>query len=128
VLKYIANENKRFPVFVIHRVNEIRLNSNISDWHFIPGSMNPADQCTRPVTLAKFKKQSNYLTGPLFLTKPLDDILEQSKLDLESTEIQETLEIVNINSNNVSKKIFDWSRYSEWQKLLRRYCCFEIIC
>ena len=37
VLRYIRNENKRFSVFVSHRVNEIRSNSNITDWHFIEG-------------------------------------------------------------------------------------------
>ena len=40
VLRYIRYENKCFSVFVSHRVNEIRSNSNIADWHFIEGKLN----------------------------------------------------------------------------------------
>ena len=40
VLRYKRNENKRFSLFVNHRVNEIRSNANIGDWHFIEGKLN----------------------------------------------------------------------------------------
>ena len=49
VLRYIRNENKRFSVFVSHRVNEIRRNSNIADWHFIEGKLNVAYDCSRVI-------------------------------------------------------------------------------
>ena len=37
VSKHIKNDNKRFPVFVIHCVTEIWEHSNKSKWHYIPG-------------------------------------------------------------------------------------------
>ena len=46
VLKYIQNTNRHFLVFIMSRLNEVRLNSNISDWKFIPGNLNRADLCT----------------------------------------------------------------------------------
>ena len=49
-VKYIKNENQRFSAYSMHRVNEIKSNSNIADWYYVPGKMNIADQCTRPLT------------------------------------------------------------------------------
>ena len=40
VLKYIQNTNRNFPIFVINRLNEIRLKSNVVDRNFIPGNQN----------------------------------------------------------------------------------------
>lgn len=47
VLKYVRNENWRFQSFVMHRVSEIRKNSRICDWKYIPTKLNLADECTR---------------------------------------------------------------------------------
>ena len=40
----------------MHRVNEIKSNSNTADWCYVPGKMNIVDQCTRPLTLSIFFK------------------------------------------------------------------------
>ena len=47
----------------MHRVDEIKSNSNIADWYYVPGKINIADQCTRPLTLSRFVKESSYLNG-----------------------------------------------------------------
>ncbi|XP_057317068.1 uncharacterized protein LOC130660791 [Hydractinia symbiolongicarpus] len=47
VLKYISNENRKFPVFVMNRINEIRTTTEINSWRFVPGTLNPADNATR---------------------------------------------------------------------------------
>ena len=49
VLKYIKNNNKHFPFFMIHRVTEIRGHSNKSEWHYVPSEFNVADDSTRPI-------------------------------------------------------------------------------
>ena len=43
VLQYIANETRRFKVFVGNRVAEIRETSFSDQWHHIDGTLNPAD-------------------------------------------------------------------------------------
>ena len=48
VLKFIRNENTRFPTYVMHRINEIRSSPDISDWHFVQIKLNISDNCTRP--------------------------------------------------------------------------------
>lgn len=37
----------QFLIFIMNRLNEIRLNSNIFDCNFIPGNSDPSDLCTR---------------------------------------------------------------------------------
>ena len=42
VLNYLYNENTNFGVYVVHRVNEIRNNANIEDWHNVQSESNVA--------------------------------------------------------------------------------------
>ena len=67
VLKYIYNEKKHFPVYVMHRLDEIRSNSNITDWSYIPTHPNVSDACTWPIDFIDLKDKNDYLNGPLFL-------------------------------------------------------------
>ena len=47
VLHYLSNTQRRFSTYVSHRIAEIASNSDVKDWHHIPGKMNVADDCTR---------------------------------------------------------------------------------
>ena len=49
-LRYIANENKRFRMFVANRISTIRDSSAVSQWSFINGIMKPANMVTRGLT------------------------------------------------------------------------------
>ena len=46
-LCYIKNLSRKFSVYIMNRLNEIRVNSNVEEWFFVPGELNPADHCTR---------------------------------------------------------------------------------
>ena len=70
VLKYIENDNKRFPVFVTHRVTEITVHSNKNKQHYIPSKFNVADDCNRPIKFEEFPNNCRYLNGPKFLRCP----------------------------------------------------------
>ena len=63
VLKYIQNTNHNFPIFVMNRLNEIRLNSNVVDWNFIPGNQNPTDLCTRYMPFSILKNSKIWFYG-----------------------------------------------------------------
>ena len=90
VLKFIRNENTRFPTYVMHRINEIRSSSDISYCHFVPGKLNISDNCTRPTTFENIAKDNRYLNGPPFLYESLenvlkfDDINEEEKIKLKT--------------------------------------------
>ena len=47
VLLSIANESRRFHTFVANRVAEIQDSTCPAQWRFVPGRLNPADDCTR---------------------------------------------------------------------------------
>ena len=51
VLHYLSNIQRRFTPYVSHRVAEIASNSDVKDWHHIPGKMNVADDCTRGIEI-----------------------------------------------------------------------------
>ena len=50
VLGYLRNIHKRFKVFVANRVQQIRENTGVSKWNYIPSKMNPADCASQGLT------------------------------------------------------------------------------
>ena len=62
----IENDIKRFPVFVTHRVTEIREHSHKNEWHYIPSKFNVADDYTRPIEFEEFHNNFTHLNGPKF--------------------------------------------------------------
>ena len=66
-LQYIHNEKRRFKTFVANRVSEIRGNTSLSEWNFVEGNDNPADDSTRSKTLEQFLKSKRWFNGPDFL-------------------------------------------------------------
>ena len=73
VLKYIANETKRFQVYVGNRVSEIRELSDVSQWNYIPSKINPADILTKPVRSLDSLDSREWFDGPVFLRHPKCD-------------------------------------------------------
>ena len=54
-LKYIKNESKRFPIFVMNRLHEIR------GWNYVPNEMNPADYCTHYTPFSQIMSQTSWI-------------------------------------------------------------------
>ena len=46
VLGYIANESRRFHVFVANRVQEFQENTSIDQWKYLESRQNPADEAS----------------------------------------------------------------------------------
>ena len=78
VLGYLTNTTSCFTKYVSRRIDMILSRSNASDWHFIPGNMNPAHHGTKATTPAKLLS-SNWFTGPAFLKEPYprEDLKDQ---------------------------------------------------
>lgn len=68
VLGYIANETRRFHVFVANRVQQIQEHSSPNQWHYVDTKLNPADHASRGLS-AKALLNSSWITGPAFLWK-----------------------------------------------------------
>ena len=69
VLGYIANESKRFHVFVANRVEQIREQTDPSQWRYVDTKNNPADIASRGTNAADLVK-STWFSGPVFLWQP----------------------------------------------------------
>ena len=123
VLKYIKNDNKRFPVFVTHRVTEIREHSNKNKWHYISSKINVTDDRTRPIKFEEFHTNCRYLYGPKFLRGselPIfscsDDscVVSLNNINLDTKYLKED----ETNQKKGSNFIF-WKRFLNWNKLVR---------
>lgn len=63
VLKYIANNDTRFPAFVMNELNEIGLNSTSEQRRYVPASQNPTKFCTRFILFSKSSFLQTWLNG-----------------------------------------------------------------
>jgi hypothetical protein len=59
VLGYIANDSRRFHVFVANRVATIQQHSRTEQWNHVKGSDNPADEASRGLTVEELLTESN---------------------------------------------------------------------
>ncbi|XP_064647110.1 uncharacterized protein LOC135499966 [Lineus longissimus] len=66
VIGYIANEARRFGVFVANRVQQIKDRTETEQWKHVRGEENPADEGSRGLTVEEMK-ESKWLKGPGFL-------------------------------------------------------------
>ena len=71
ILGYIANESKRFHVYVANRVQEIQEKSSPKQWRYVETELNPADDASRGLHARDIQK-SKWILGPEFLWKSED--------------------------------------------------------
>ena len=65
-LCYIKNLSGKFLVYIMNLLNEIRVNSNVEEWFFVPGELNPADHCTHYLAFSVLSLKSNWIVGPKY--------------------------------------------------------------
>ena len=70
VLRYIANDQKRFQVFVANRVQMIRDFSSPAQWRYVDTKDNPADDASRGMDGPTLLNQQRWFNGPAFLWRP----------------------------------------------------------
>ena len=67
VLNYIKNQSTDFGTYVLHRTNEIRNNTAIESWKYIPSRYNVADDATRGIEFKNLSNNHRWFIGPRFL-------------------------------------------------------------
>ena len=121
VLKYIANNTKRYHTFVANRLSVIHSLTSNSQWNFICGKDNPADLLTRGLD-ADSLQRSSWFHGPQFLNTyksewnlPECD-LALSSLDPEVKVEKSTMSCMSITvAKHPLDKLFDY--FSSWFSL-----------
>ena len=102
-LKYIKKEGKRFPIFVMNRLHEIRANSGKAEWNYVPGEMDPADHCTRYTPFSQLMSQTSWIDG----AKCLND-----NSSLNSSESL-TIDAESINRNRRASGTHSYKQYQK---------------
>ncbi|XP_059054651.1 uncharacterized protein LOC131848728 [Achroia grisella] len=121
VLSWIRSDARTFKPFVANRVGEITEITNVSNWKFVPGSLNVADDATR------FKDRDTdlkrWFSGPEFLLLPVSDWpREPLTSETLSTfeELKPTKVVVGLTILDEPSSVTpDPSRFSEWFRLVR---------
>ena len=83
VLGYIANEAKRFHVYVANRVQQIREHTSFNQWSYVTSAENPADIASRGLCANELTANSTWLKGPNFLWKPEVSATIPQGIDIE---------------------------------------------
>ena len=121
VLYWIKKDPREFKIFVTNRLEEIRSNSLVTEWKWVPTKENPADDGTR-FTPDALNKDSRWVLGPTFLKLPECRWPSESlshKLDKGASELRETTHIVTYTT--VEPALIDFSRFSSWTRLLSTF-------
>ena len=120
VLGYIANESKRFRIFVANRVKEIRDTSSPSQWDYVKSEENPADIASRGISMAETEMVELWLNGPLFLRQ--DDLPCKGR-QFEVREDDPELKPIEVSSNIITsdEDIVEGIalRLSKWTMIVR---------
>jgi hypothetical protein len=123
VLRYINNESTRFQTFVANRLAVIRDASKSTQWNYIKSEVNPADDCSRGLSIEKFLETKRWLCGPEFLSRPKSEwptqenhFFEGAVDDLEIKKATSAAAKVNVKGEDgVLDALF--KRYSSWHSL-----------
>ena len=66
VLGYIQNTTKKFKTLVANRIHQIKGNSDVLQWHYIPTKENPVDNCSRGLNMKQNNNVKRWFHGPAF--------------------------------------------------------------
>ena len=124
VIRYIANESKRFHTYVANRVAFIREESSPSQWRYIDSKSNPADEASRGVTADVFVRNGRWLKGLDFLltteSEWADHVQESAELTENDPEIKKEPKSFTVSVSKVYASIARIvKRFSSWMKLLK---------
>ena len=122
VLGYIANDARRFHVFVANRVQQIRNSSDPSQWRYVASADNPADRASRGVSPEELIASKKWFKGPEFLWKgdPCQATQELYPLDPKDTEIKQVNSFSASSVEPVLPSLLERLQYfSSWFKARR---------
>ena len=120
VLGFLANDVKRFHVFVANRIQKIKDVTSTQQWLHVSSNDNPADIASRGCT-GKQLLLSTWFTGPQFLLQDVD-VGQQTtfeKFDIDPTNPEVRKATCHV-TNQVEVETFAWTvdKFS-WSKTTR---------
>ena len=119
-LQYINNESRRFKTYVANRVSEIRDVSKPSQWRHCPGSLNPADDASRGLSVHQLLSSERWFSGPAFLSEPEEEWPQADfgELPEDDLEVKNEKPIFTLTASGKLHELL--VRYSSWTVLQKR--------
>ena len=110
-LHWLKNDKNK-PLYVIHRVDEIKELTPTTTIRYVPTTDNPADLVTRGLTAAQLNKSTLWWEGPQWLTTG------QWPEDIQSGEIKESI-MTTLVAEKVLTPMLEWEKYSSYTRVIR---------
>lgn len=73
ILGAIQRESYGYQTFFANRIGEIQSSTNVQDWWWVPGPMNIADIITRGAGPKDLDNDSEWQSGPKFISQPVNE-------------------------------------------------------
>ena len=121
VLGYIANESRKFKIFVANRVKMIKEGSDPSQWFYVSSEENPSDYSSRGVETNNVNAVKTWLEGPSFLWRSASTWnIDKSKVRI-SAEDPEVKKEAHVYVTSLKDDILSRveNRISNWNKMKR---------
>ena len=124
VLRYIANQHKRFQTFIANRIAAIHEESRASHWKYVDTGSNPAYDASRGLSAEELCCSKRWICGPDFLWKEESSWPEQQNVvrdvpedDPEVKREAKTAVVTNQadGENDVLRQIISY--FSSWFRL-----------
>ena len=117
VLRYIANEVRRFVTFVANHVEP-------KQWRYVQSEIHPADYASRGIMLSETRKLERWQRGPEFLWRSVEEWLPQPVevfKDLLESDEGVKKEKTTVGAATVQTDFWNtlFLRYSTWNRLRR---------
>ena len=123
VLGYIANNARRFHVFVANRVQQIRDHTDPSQWRYVGTRENPADLASRGTTVSEILDNSMWFHGPEFLWEteiPSLDTYQEIDVPQDDCEIKKVQTFKTETEENCEPQFSEsFKSFSSWTRLKR---------
>ena len=126
VLRYIQNTTSRYKTFVANRLGTIHDLTDVAQWHFIEGTINPADLASRGFMPSEKNKLKTWLSGPTFLQTskyPDSTSLEHPSAlqDTEDHDLVMTTAEKHQFLDSILERCGSWNKVKESTRLVLRF-------
>ena len=120
VIYWATTGSQHYQVYVANRVVELMQLSTPSEWRWVPGKVNPADEATRSAAAIDLSPDGRWFQGPSFLK--LDDAewptLADHRADAQSDKLEKKPTFV-LAATVENRSIINTDRFSNLNRLLR---------
>ncbi|XP_062542239.1 uncharacterized protein LOC134210212 [Armigeres subalbatus] len=116
VLSWLRSEHRRYHQFVEFRVAEILSLTSVDEWRYVPTKLNVADDATKWGSGPRFQPDQRWFQGPAFLYDS-ENYWPSNNRVISAT--PEELRPMFLHQANAMHSLFDLTRFSDWNRLLR---------